>query len=86
MKWSKVETVAILQTVFISGGLVRNLLMVQSGEFSTELVRLVAFSLPPSILAVWLGKITLDRLPQNVLKVFVFGLIFLIGLHYLAFG
>ena len=86
MRWSKIETVAILQTVFITGGLVRNVLMIHAGDYDADLLRLMAVSLPASILAVWLGKITLDRLPQNVLKAFVFGLIFLIGLRYLVLG
>lgn len=86
MRWSKVETVAILQTVFIFGGLVRNSLMFQAGEFHPEILRLVAWSLPASVLAVWLGKRTLDRLPQSHLKAFVFVLIFLIGLRYVLFG
>ncbi len=82
MRWSKVETVAVLQTVFIFGGLVRNVLMFQAGEFHPEILLLVAWSLPTSALAVWLGKMTLDRLPQAQLKAFVFVLIFLIGLRY----
>lgn len=82
MKWSKVETVAILQTVFISGGIVRNLLMMRAGEYHMDLIRLVAWSLPASAFAVWLGKLTLDRLPPSSLKAFVFALIFIIGLRY----
>jgi uncharacterized membrane protein YfcA len=86
MRWSKVETVAILQTVFLSGGLVRNLLMMQAGEYNASLLTLVAWSLPASILAVWLGKLTLDRLPRSALKAFVFLLIFVIGLRYAILG
>jgi uncharacterized protein len=86
MRWSKVETVAVLQTVFIIGGLVRNILMFQAGEYYADILRLVAWSLPASAFAVWLGKITLDRLPQASLKAFVFVLIFLIGLRYALFG
>lgn len=86
MRWSKVETVAILQTVFLSGGLVRNLLMMQAGEYNAPLLALVAWSLPASILAVWLGKLTLDRLPRSALKALVFLLIFVIGLRYTILG
>lgn len=84
--WSKVEIVAILQTVFVGGAIVRNLLMLNEGEFTADLLRLSAWSLPPAIAAVWLGKMTLDRLPQTLLHRIVFGLIFAIGLRYLLSG
>lgn len=84
--WSKVEIVAILQTVFVAGGLTRNALMLHSGEYTAELLRLVAWSLPTAAVAVWLGKLTLDRLPQLLLKRVVFALIFAIGLKYVVLG
>lgn len=84
--WSKVEVVAILQTAFLAGGLTRNLLMLGTGEINVELLALVAWTVPSAILAVWLGKLTLDRLPHMLLKRFVFALIFLIGLSYLFSG
>ncbi len=84
--WSKVEIVAILQTVFVAGGLTRNALMLHSGEYTAELLRLVAWSLPPAALAVWLGKLTLDRLPQTLLKRVAFALIFAMGLKYFLLG
>lgn len=84
--WSKVEVVAILQTAFLAGGLTRNLLMLGTGEVNVELLALVAWTVPSAILAVWLGKLTLDRLPHMLLKRFVFALIFLIGLSYLFSG
>lgn len=80
--WSKVEAVATLQTVFIAGGLTRNILMAGSGDYTPELFTLVAWSLPGCLLAVWLGKLTLDRVPHLLLRRIVFGLIFLIGLRY----
>ncbi len=81
--WTKVEVVAILQTAFLAGGLTRNLLMLGTGEVTADLLILVAWTVPTAIFAVWLGKLTLDRLPQILLKRFVFALIFLIGLSYL---
>jgi len=60
--------------------------MMGAGEYKAPLLTLVAWSLPASILAVWLGKLTLDRLPQAALKAFVFFLIFVIGLRYLIAG
>ncbi|MEM9283817.1 MAG: sulfite exporter TauE/SafE family protein [Verrucomicrobiota bacterium] len=84
--WSKVEIVAILQTVFLAGGLTRNLLMLGAGEVTVDLLILTAWTVPTAILAVWLGKKTLERLPLQLLRRFVFGLIFLIGLSYLLKG
>lgn len=81
--WSKTETVAILQTVFLSGSITRNALMFQNGEFTRELLQLVLYTFPAALLGVWLGKRTLDRIPQERLRKVVFGLIFVIGLNYL---
>jgi uncharacterized membrane protein YfcA len=84
--WSKVEMVATLQAVFIAGVLVRNLLMLGNGDFTPRLFLLVGISIPAAAVAVWLGKLTLDRLPLSTLKKVVFALIFLIGLKYLIAG
>ena len=84
--WSRVETVAVLQTVFISAAIVRNLLMAQSGEINGELLRLVGVALPPAAVAVWLGKLTLERLPEVWLRRSVYGLILVIGLRYVFSG
>ncbi len=84
--WTKVETVAILQSAFISGGITRNLLMAGTGEFTADLLLLTAWTAPTAIIAVWLGKLTLDRVPQLLLRRIVFALIFLIGLSYLFQG
>lgn len=81
--WAKVEAVAILQTVFIAGGTTRNLLMVHEGEYTRELLTMVGWSLPGCLVAVWLGKLTLDRVPQVLLRKIVFALIFFIGLRYI---
>ncbi|MDF1860429.1 MAG: sulfite exporter TauE/SafE family protein [Verrucomicrobiales bacterium] len=83
-KWSKVEMVAILQAVFIAGVIARNLLMLGAGEFTIDLIKMVAWATPAAAIAVWLGKLTLDRLPLPILKRIVFCLIFLIGLKYLT--
>ena len=60
--------------------------MFREGELHPELLLLVACSLPTAALAVWLGKLTLDRLPQASLKALAFALIFVIGLRYTVFG
>ena len=85
-KWSKVEMIATLQAVFIAGVVVRNLLMLGGGDFSYRLLILVAISTPAAAVAVWLGKLTLDRLPLSTLKKVVFSLIFVIGLKYVIVG
>lgn len=84
--WTKVEMIATLQAVFVAGVVVRNLLMLGNGDFTPRLLTLVGVSLPAAALAVWLGKLTLDRLPLPALKKFVFTFILLIGLKYLALG
>ena len=81
--WTKTETVAILQTVFLSGSITRNALMFQNGEYTRELLLLVLYTFPAALLGVWLGKKTLDHLPQERLRQIVFALIFVIGLNYL---
>jgi hypothetical protein len=80
--WSKTETVAILQSVFLTGSITRNALMWQSGEYTKDLLFLVLCSLPTALLGIWLGKKTLDRFPQLWLRRVVFALIFIIGLNY----
>lgn len=84
--WSKVEMVAILQAVFVFGSVTRNGLMIGNGEYTADLLWLVLLSIPGALLGVWLGKLTLDRLPQALLKRIVFALIFLIGLRYAITG
>jgi uncharacterized membrane protein YfcA len=78
--------VAILQAVFVFGSVTRNGLMIGNGEYTADLLLLVLFSIPGALLGVWLGKLTLDRLPQILLKRIVFALIFLIGLRYVISG
>lgn len=85
-KWPKVTTVATLQTVFIAGGITRNLLMANSGEYTKHLGTLVLFAVPAAIPAVWLGKKALDRLPAETLRTIVFSFIFFIGLFYVISG
>ncbi|MEM9015557.1 MAG: sulfite exporter TauE/SafE family protein [Verrucomicrobiota bacterium] len=81
-RWGKVETVAILQSVFLAAGVVRNGLMIKSGEYTADLLTIVAWSVPAALLGVFLGKRILDRLPLEVLKRIVFAMIFVIGLSY----
>jgi uncharacterized membrane protein YfcA len=82
MPWKRVEIVAVLQTIFLSASIMRNLLMLQAGEIDGALLRLVAWTLPVAVLGVWIGKMTLDRLPEPWLRRVVYFLILLIGLRY----
>ncbi len=84
--WSKVQSVAVMQIVFLASGLFRSVLMVGSGDYSSRILLMGACSIVPAIFATWLGKKTLDRIPTERLRVVVFSLILLIGLRYLVFG
>ena len=70
--WSKTKTVALLQTVFFSSGIVRNGLMWFEGDTTFKLLSLVFFSLPFVLIGIWLGKIVLERTPLHWLKRIVF--------------
>ncbi len=84
--WSKLQTVAVLQTVFLIAGLFRNGLMLAAGDYNAQLLRWVACSIPAALLAIWLGKKLLDRLPKNLLKLMVFTFILVMGVKYLVAG
>ena len=84
--WSKTQTVAVLQTVFLLCGLLRNGLMAASGDYTVLLFKWIAWSIPPAFLAIWLGKLLLDRLPKDLLKVAVFTFILAMGVKYLVWG
>ena len=66
--WAKVTSVAVLQTAFLAGGVIRNSLVAGAGDFTPELLKMIAYSMPTAIFAVWLGKKTLDRMPRDQLK------------------
>ncbi len=91
-RWSKTQVVATLQTVFLIAGFFRNGLMIShdlatSGrnDWSWSLATNLLASIPLAILAIWLGKRCLDRIPQNTLRATVFTFIFLMGVKYLFF-
>lgn len=81
--WGKVQTVAILQTVFLSSGLIRNGLMLFEGDTTTKLVSQLLFGAPAIIIGIWLGKIVLDRTPLVWLKRVVFTAVLAIGVYYI---
>ncbi|HRX54616.1 MAG: sulfite exporter TauE/SafE family protein [Verrucomicrobiales bacterium] len=80
--WDKSASVGALQVVFIVMSLTRNVLMGATGDFNSDLVSTVAWAVPPGLFAVWLGKRTLDRVPQAHLRTVVFGAVFLLGIWY----
>ncbi len=81
--WSKAQSVAVLQTAFLFGGVTRNLLMGLEGDYSRELFITMAWAIVPAALAVWMGKRTLDRLPQDLLRRIVFIFVLAMGIKYL---
>lgn len=90
--WSKTQTVAVLQSVFLIAGFFRNGLMITrdlttSGEtdWSWDLAINFAAAIPLSIVGIWLGKKCLDRIPQSSLRATVFTFIFIMGAKYLFF-
>lgn len=84
--WTKLQIVAVLQTVFLIAGLFRNGLMVTAGDYNAQLFRWILCSIPAALVAIWLGKKLLDRLPKNLLKLLVFTFILVMGLKYLLVG
>jgi uncharacterized membrane protein YfcA len=84
--WSKTQTVAVLQTVFLLAGLMRNGMMVVAGDYNAQLFRWILCSIPAAMIAIWLGKLLLDRLPKNLLKLAVFTFILVMGVKYLVVG
>ena len=81
--WSKAQSVAVLQSCFLAGGITRNMLMGAQGDYSRGLFVIVAASIIPAAIAIWLGKRTLDRLPQSLLRKIVFVFVLLMGIKYL---
>lgn len=84
--WTKTQTVAVLQTVFLIAGLMRNGLMVVAGDYNAQLFRWILWSIPAAMIAIWLGKLLLDRLPKSLLKLAVFTFILVMGVKYLVVG
>lgn len=90
--WSKTQIVATLQSVFLIAGFFRNALMIShdlttSGrtDWSWALATNLLASIPLAILAIWMGKKCLDRIPQSILRATVFTFIFIMGTKYLFF-
>ena len=90
--WTKTQTVAVLQLVFLIGGGFRNALMIgrdlttsNRTDWSWDLAVNFLASIPLAILAIWFGKICLDRVPQNLLRAAVFTFIFIMGAKYLFY-
>lgn len=81
--WSKVQTVAVLQTIFLASGIVRNGLMFYEGDTTLPLIKTLIFSIPVVIFGIWMGKIVLDRTPLVWLRRVVFGAVLAIGIYYI---
>ncbi|NOX99061.1 MAG: sulfite exporter TauE/SafE family protein [Verrucomicrobia bacterium] len=90
--WSKTQIVATLQSVFLIAGLFRNGLMISHdlgtsdrNDWSWNLVFNLFAAIPLAIVAIWLGKKCLDRIPQSTLRATVFTFIFIMGAKYLFY-
>ncbi|NNE92152.1 MAG: sulfite exporter TauE/SafE family protein [Verrucomicrobiales bacterium] len=82
--WKPARCVAILQSCFLAGGMFRNLLMGIKGEFTKDILIISAWAAIPALLAIWLGKKTLDSLPAPLLRRLVFLFVLGMGLKYLV--
>jgi len=90
--WSKTQVVAVLQSVFLIAGFFRNSLMIArdlttsgKSDWSWNLVINFCAAVPLAIIAIYIGKKCLDRIPQKILRTTVFTFIFIIGTKYLFF-
>lgn len=81
--WGKLQSVVMLQTLFLASAVIRNGLMIYEGDTTIPLVKQLAFSLPAIAIGIWLGKIVLDRTPLIWLKRVVFAAVMAIGLMYI---
>ncbi len=84
--WEKARNVAVLQTVFLAGGLTRNALMGAAGDYSRGLFSVLVWAVIPAALAIALGKRLLERIPKQRLRTGVFLFVLLMGAKYLVFG
>jgi uncharacterized membrane protein YfcA len=82
--WRKTEIVAVLQSTFLCGGVLRNGLMVVAGEHTLELWGMVGLAVIPMGVAIGLGKWVLGRIELNWLRMGVFGFLLVMGVKYLA--
>lgn len=84
--WSKHEHVAGLTAVFISGGLVRVVLLFAHRDVPPDVWKATAWSLGPMLAAIVLGNRLLAIVPQERLRVGVFAVLLLLGGRYLLAG
>lgn len=84
--WSKHEHVAGLTAVFISGGLVRVVLLFAHREVPPDVWQATAWSVGPMLAAIVLGNRLLALVPQERLRVGVFAVLLFLGGRYLLTG
>ena len=84
--WEKARNVAVLQTVFLAGGLTRNALMGTTGDYTRELFEVLAWTVVPAALAIALGKRALHLIPKQRLRTGVFLFVLVLGAKYLVLG
>ncbi len=84
--WEKARNVAVLQTVFLCGGLTRNALMGPAGDYTRQLFLVLAWSAIPAALSIALGKWLLEKIPKQRLRTGVFLFVLAMGVKYLVLG
>jgi uncharacterized membrane protein YfcA len=84
--WTKEQTVAVLQAVFLANGLVRLALLALHGEVRTATWFLVAIAAGPMLAANVLGTWLFQRVSQDHLRVIVFTGLLLVAMKYLLMG
>ena len=82
--WRKTEMVATLQAVFLALGLTRNALMGAAGEYTRSLFEMAAWSFVPAFFAIWLGRVVLEKIPREKLRLCVFVFLVAMGIGYLV--
>lgn len=84
--WSKSQTVATLQVVFMAGAGYRMVLMGSNGFFDLQVLNLLMWTTPATLAGILLGSYVLHRADQSTLRTGVFILVGLLGLVYAIFG
>ncbi len=84
--WTKTQVVAVLQVMFVVIGLLRVALSLGAGLLETRDAAVILAALPPTFLAITLGRKLLDRVPQSRMRIGVHLALFAMGLKYVVLG
>jgi uncharacterized protein len=84
--WTKTQIVAVLQVMFLVIGLLRVAFSLGAGLLETRDAAIIFSALPPTFLAIILGRKLLDRVPQSKMRIGVHLALFAMGLKYVVLG